>query len=1527
MSKTKMTCNQQRTARAFAALWPLLLLCLAALTARAQTPSDADWTGTWVGTYSAPTICPGVTNFGNFVLTINVSGGVVSGAGLEENVNCYDGYCNVFGFGTISGSVSGSTSGSNLTFSGSWFDSCNNRDYAENFSATLSNGTITGSQNIILVKQAPANVCVVDGGIPYQRIEGFGGSCAFLGGLNWTPAWADMFFSTNNGIGLSMVRSSINPDGTTSEANIMQMAQARGAKIWSAPWTPPANFKDSGSVNGGRFLSTYNQDYANELANYVANMKAQYGINIYALSVQNEPNYNTFLYESCVWTGQQFHDFVPYLSQALASNGMSSTRIMIAEEEQWDFDLCATTMNDPVTAPMVGILAAHGYWQQPSQAFYWNTSVWQTEDSTLDQYDGSMDNGMYWAEQLHGFMTVSQINEFNYWWLIPLGTDNEGLTDINGNPAKRLYVLGQFSRFVRPGYVRIGAYNTDQNLITAYQDPATGNFAIVAINPNYSDSTETFALTNFNSALVTPWMTSSTNSLEPQPSLVLTNSTFTYTLPARSVVTFVGQTNNVVILQQPQSQEVAAGDQVSFSVNIYGAAPLSYQWEENGVNLAGATNSSFTLTNVPAADNGAQFVCVISNAQDVAISIPATLTVANPLYCFHGYDGSSPNGGLVQAGNGILYGTAQLGGSYGLGTVFGLTTNGLLQTLVSFNGTNGATPGAGLTLGADGALYGTTENGGTQGDGTFFRLSLDGNLTLLYSFDSSIGAHPASALALGHDGNFYGVTGQTIFSLTSAGAINLVATLNPAIEGSDPVGSLLVQPDGSFYGVTGAGSSGNSGAVYRLGPNGALSLVAAFTGGSPADGLWPGIDRNLYGTTGNGGASASGTVFDLGAGSSLTNLISFDPAIGSGGADPLAHPVQAGNGYLYGTTSLGGADNLGIIYAMETNGQPVTVFTFDGPGGANPQSSLLPGSDGSFYGTTPYGGIGWSGSSPSGHGVVYRLPFPTPPAITTQASSVETGLGTTVNFTVSAAGNAPLTYAWWRNGAPLRGATNSFLVLTNVGTADIGNYQVIVSNSLGVASGTVVTLGITNFACTEPPAGIFAWFPAESNAVDIIGGHNGTLWNGAEFGDAFVGNGFSFNGSGSYVALPQNLFPLPQAGPLSVELWFETSSGGVILEQQAGPPLGGIPNGWLPVLYVGTNGVLYGQLFWDGAFNQIHSTEVVNDGAFHHAVLSFDGTYEALYLDGNKLGVVNLPSSTYTANFACQLGTGYTQGWAAAPNGWFTFDGLIDEISFYSSALSAAQVQSIYNAGTAGKCQDELVPTITAQPTNVVVTTGAVASFNFNVTSLSTLNYQWFEDGTNLVGATNNLLKLRATNPGQNLFFAVATNAGIALTSSVVSLTVMAAPCALTPAGVMAWWPGQSNAQDVVNGFNGSAVGGVGFTNAVVGNGFSFNGSTAYVALPQNLFPPAAGGAFSIELWFQTQTGGVILEQQNGPPLNGALRATVLGRIVSAAQNQRARQRRLVSSHRGDLRRRDGNAVSRWRGSGGRGVGLLHLYC
>ena len=145
------------------------------------------------------------------------------------------------------------------------------------------------------------------------------------------------------------------------------------------------------------------------------------------------------------------------------------------------------------------------------------------------------------------------------------------------------------------------------------------------------------------------------------------------------------------------------------------------------------------------------------------------------LLSFNGTNGSSPYCSLVAGKDGALYGTAQMGGAFGSGTVFRITTNGCVTTLYSFTGGIDGSPYAGLVQASDGNFYGTTFIGGIGNNGTIFQLTPNGKFTTLHFFQGgSGGRRPMAAMVQGSDGNLYGTTwngGITIGASTNHGTI------------------------------------------------------------------------------------------------------------------------------------------------------------------------------------------------------------------------------------------------------------------------------------------------------------------------------------------------------------------------------------------------------------------------------------------------------------------------------------------------------------------------------------------------------------------------------------------------------------------------------------------------------------------------------------------------------------------------------------------------------------------------------------
>ncbi len=350
------------------------------------------------------------------------------------------------------------------------------------------------------------------------------------------------------------------------------------------------------------------------------------------------------------------------------------------------------------------------------------------------------------------------------------------------------------------------------------------------------------------------------------------------------------------------------------------------------------------------------------------------------LVSFSGTNGANPRATLVQGTDGNFYGTTYNGGTNGnYGTVFQMTTNGVLTSLVSFSGANGANPSAVLVQGPDGNFYGTTYYGGTNGNyGTVFQVTINGVLTSLVSFNNTNGANPQGALALGANGNFYGTTynggtngAGTVFEVTTNGVLTSLVSFNNT-NGANPQGTLMLGGDGNFYGTTSSGgTNGGDGTVFQITSGGVLTSIHSFNdtdGSFPYAGLTPGPNGILYGAAVGGGTinGINGTLFQITTNGVLSTLVSFDS---TNGATPYDAPIRGADGNYYGTTTAGGASkNLGTIFEMAPNGTLTTLYSFND---TFPYAGLIQGRDGNFYGTS------YGGGSEYPSGTIFRLSITT----------------------------------------------------------------------------------------------------------------------------------------------------------------------------------------------------------------------------------------------------------------------------------------------------------------------------------------------------------------------------------------------------------------------------------------------------------------------------------------------------------------------------------------------------------------------
>jgi uncharacterized repeat protein (TIGR03803 family) len=297
-------------------------------------------------------------------------------------------------------------------------------------------------------------------------------------------------------------------------------------------------------------------------------------------------------------------------------------------------------------------------------------------------------------------------------------------------------------------------------------------------------------------------------------------------------------------------------------------------------------------------------------------------------------------------------------------------------TLLNFDGTNGARPYYGfLVQGVDGSFYGTTVYGGANFGGTVFKITPGGTLTTLYSLcaqtNCTDGSAPYAGLVQATDGNFYGTTqsgganfGGTVFKITPEGTFTTLydfCSHASCIDGYQPYAGLVQGIDGTFYGTTERGGTYDSGTVFKITFGGTLTTLYSFCaktncsdGASPFAGLVQGTDGNFYGTTDIGGTNNVGTVFKITSGGALTTTYSF---VGyPDGLEPFAGLIQATDGNFYGTTS----ENGGTVFKITPGGKLTTIYTFCRlpycADGSAPYAGLVQATDGNFYGTTQSGG-------------------------------------------------------------------------------------------------------------------------------------------------------------------------------------------------------------------------------------------------------------------------------------------------------------------------------------------------------------------------------------------------------------------------------------------------------------------------------------------------------------------------------------------------------------------------------------------
>lgn len=383
----------------------------------------------------------------------------------------------------------------------------------------------------------------------YQTIRGFGG-------INY-PVWiADLTedqrktaFTNDSSdtLGFTILRIAVNPNRADWEKELetAKYAQKQGALIFASPWNPPDSmcerFNHNGNENAKRLRHDKYAEYAEHLNDFVSFMKEN-GVELYAISIQNEPD---FADEWTWWSTDEIMDFILNYSDAI------DCRIMTPEAFQYRKDFYNAILNDETALSKVDIFGTHFYGTQKNDMAYplfeqkgAGKELWMTEVYVPN----SSDDADIWpqaidvAVNMSDAMTKGNMQAYVWWYIRRF----YGPMKEDGTISKRGYCMAHFSKFVRPGYVRIGATENPASGVSISAYKGDGKVIIVAVNHSLNSYGQNFKLTDAETInYIETYTTNMQDNLARTGNVAYENERFSYVLSPESVTTFVISTNTV----------------------------------------------------------------------------------------------------------------------------------------------------------------------------------------------------------------------------------------------------------------------------------------------------------------------------------------------------------------------------------------------------------------------------------------------------------------------------------------------------------------------------------------------------------------------------------------------------------------------------------------------------------------------------------------------------------------------------------------------------------------------------------------------------------------------------------------------------------------------------------------------------------------------------------------------------------------------------------------------------------------------
>jgi O-glycosyl hydrolase len=435
----------------------------------------------------------------------------------------------------------------------------------------------------------------VNAATQYQHMAGFGVSEGFGQAKTLMSAPVSvqrkvlgLLYSPTRGAGLTVLRNEISadagfsieprrpsgPNAKPSYLTLAEIGQDQGqlwlakqikveydAGVFADAWSAPAFMKTNDSArNGGTVCGApgarcssgdWRQAYADYLVRYAEDYAAA-GVPLSYIGPENEPNLGVGQ-DSMIMSPAQTADFMAILGATLRRSGLS-TRAECCASISWSSAqrYAATIEADKAANSATALFTSHGYFAAPDSLLRgWRKPAWETEwapfgfapwDPAWD--DGSPSSGFAWAQNIDRGLTGADLSAFLYLW----GADttgmtgpNTGLVQVKGDTVAasgRLWAFAGYSRFIRPGAVRIEAATRRASLGVSAFHNTDGSTIVVVLNRAHRRQDASFSLRGVRAGSVAPYLTDATHNLSAQTPIAISHRAFTSALPARSLDTY-----------------------------------------------------------------------------------------------------------------------------------------------------------------------------------------------------------------------------------------------------------------------------------------------------------------------------------------------------------------------------------------------------------------------------------------------------------------------------------------------------------------------------------------------------------------------------------------------------------------------------------------------------------------------------------------------------------------------------------------------------------------------------------------------------------------------------------------------------------------------------------------------------------------------------------------------------------------------------------------------------------------------------